>query len=89
MFLEQLFFIYSLCYSSVIFHGKYVFNFYISTFWSMFVVPNMAVFCSSLISYFPAMLLKYCLNDYEMVPVASVITGITFSFTFHMRWILL
>jgi len=36
MFLEyivlQLFFIYNLCYSSVILHGKYVFYFYFSTF---------------------------------------------------------
>jgi hypothetical protein len=29
------------------------------------------------------------LNDFEMVPVAPVITGITFVFTFHMRWILI
>jgi len=37
-----------------------VFNllyFYISTFRSMCAVPNMAVFCSSLTSYFPGMLL--------------------------------
>jgi hypothetical protein len=27
----------------------------------------------------------YCLNDFEMVPVAPVITGITFAFTFHIR----
>ena len=27
------------------------------------------------------------LNDSEMVPVAPVITGITFPFTFHMCWI--
>jgi hypothetical protein len=33
------------------------------------------------------MLLRYCVNDFEMVPVASIITGITFTFTFHMRWI--
>jgi len=31
--------------------------FYISTFRSMCSVPNMAVFCSSLTSWFPAMLL--------------------------------
>jgi len=30
------------------------------------------------------MLLRYCLNDFEMVPVVSVITGITFAFTFHV-----
>ena len=33
------------------------------------------------------MLLRYCLSDFEMVPVAPVITKITFAFTFHMRWI--
>ena len=36
---------------------------------------------------FPVILLRYCLSDFEMVPVAPVITGITFAFTFHMRWI--
>jgi hypothetical protein len=30
------------------------------------------------------MLLTYFLNDFEMVPVAPVITGITLVFTFHM-----
>ena len=33
------------------------------------------------------MLLTYFLNDFEIVPVAPVITGITFVFTFHMRCI--
>ena len=50
-------------------------------------VPSMAVFCSSLTSCFPGMLLMYFLNDYEIVPVAPIITGITFVFTFHMRCI--
>ena len=58
--------------------------FYISTFRSMCAVPNMAVFYSSLTSCFPGMLLTYFLNDFEIVPVASIITGITFVFTFHM-----
>ena len=61
--------------------------FYISTFRSMCAVPNMAVFCSSLTSCFPGMLLTYFLNDFEIVPVALIITGITFVFTFHMRCI--
>jgi hypothetical protein len=30
------------------------------------------------------MLLRYFLNDFEMVPVSPVITGIKFVFTFHM-----
>jgi hypothetical protein len=33
------------------------------------------------------MLLTYFLNDFEMVPVAPIITVITFVFTFHMRCI--
>jgi hypothetical protein len=60
---------------------------YVSTFRSMCAVPNMAVICSSLISWFPGMLPVYFLNDFEMVPVASIITAITFVFTFHMRFI--
>ena len=63
--------------------------FYISTFRSMCAVPNMAVFCSSLTSWFPGMLLTYFLNDVEIVPVAPIITCITFVFTFHMRLLLL
>jgi len=43
--------------------------FYVSTFRSMCAVPNMAVFCSSLTSWFPGMSLTYFLNDLEMVPV--------------------
>jgi len=60
---------------------------YVTTFRSMCAVPNMAVFCSSLTSWFPGMLLTYFLNDFEMVPVVPIITGITFVFTFHMRCI--
>jgi hypothetical protein len=33
------------------------------------------------------MMLTYFLSDFEMVPVAPIITGITFGFTFHMRFI--
>ena len=47
--------------------------FYISTFRSMCAVPNVAVFCSSLTSCFPGMLLTYFLNDFEIVPVAPII----------------
>jgi hypothetical protein len=61
--------------------------FYVSTFRSMCAVPNMAVFCSSFISWFPRMLLMYFINDFEMVPVAPVITGITLVYAFHMRCI--
>ena len=61
--------------------------FYVSTLWSMCAVPNMAVFWSSLTSCLPGMLLTYFLNVFEIVPVACIITGITFVFTFHMRCI--
>jgi hypothetical protein len=53
----------------------------------MYAVPSTAVFNSSLISCFPGMLLKYFLNDFQMVPVAPIITGVTFVFAFHMRCI--
>ena len=41
--------------------------FYISTFRSMCAVPNMAVFCSFLTSWFPGMLLRlfYTYTKYE------------------------
>ena len=52
--------------------------FYISTFRSMCAVPSMAVFCSSLTSWFPGMSLTYFLNVFEIVPVAPIITGIFF-----------
>ena len=60
---------------------------YISTFRSMCAVPNMAVYCSSLTSCYPAVLFTYFINDFEIVPVAPIITGITFVFTLHMRCI--
>ena len=59
--------------------------FYINTFRSMCAVPSMAVFCSFLISYFLGMLLRYFLGDFEMIPIASTITGVTFVFKFHTR----
>ena len=60
---------------------------YICTLHNICAVPNTAVFCSPLISCCPGMLLRYCLNDFEMVPVAPITTCITFAFTFHMCWI--
>ena len=47
----------------------------------------MVVFHSSLISCFSGILLRYFLNDYGMVPLARVTTGITFVFTFCMKCI--
>jgi len=58
--------------------------FHISTFRRMCAVPNMAVFWSSLTSWFPGMLLTCFLNCFEIVPVAPIITRVTFVFTFHM-----
>jgi len=52
---------------------KYASYFYISTFCSMCAVSNMADICSSLISCFPGMLLRYCLSAFEMVPVTIII----------------
>jgi len=51
---------------------------YFSTLRSMCAVPSTAVFCSYLISRFPGVLLRYCLSDFEVVPVAPIITDITF-----------
>ena len=62
-------------------------HFYMSTFRSMCAVHNMAVFCSSLATWFPGMLLTYFLNVFEIVPVALIIIVIAFVFTFHMRCI--
>ena len=61
--------------------------FYISTFWSMCAMPYMAVF-SSLLMCFPGMLLWYFLNDFDIVPIAPIRTGITFVFTFYVHCIL-
>jgi hypothetical protein len=47
--------------------------FYISTFRSMCAVPNIAVFCSSLTSWFPGIVLTYFLNDFEMVIIIIII----------------
>ena len=44
-------------------------------------------FCVSLISCFLSALFRYCLGDFEMFPVAHIMTGITFALTIHMRWI--
>jgi hypothetical protein len=44
----------------------------------MCAVPNAVAFRSYLISWFPGILLRYCLTDFEMVPVD---TGIPFAFT--------
>ena len=47
--------------------------FYVSTFRSICSVPNMAVFCSSLTSCFPGMLLTYFPNDFEIVIIITFV----------------
>ena len=49
--------------------------------------PIWLFFFISLISCFSGMLLRYCLFEFVMVPVAPIITGITFAFTIHISWI--
>jgi hypothetical protein len=39
-------------------------------------VPNMAVFCSSLISCFPGNLFRFFLNDFVIVPIFPIISGL-------------
>ena len=63
--------------------------FYISTIRSMCAVPNMAVFCSSLTSCFPGMLLTYFPHHFEIVPVAPIISGIAFFFLLLLLLLLL
>jgi len=64
-------------------------HFYFSTFRNLCAVSNMAVFRSSLNSWFSGMLLTYFLNDFETVPVSPITTDINFVVTFHMRCLLL
>ena len=47
--------------------------FYISTFRNMCAMPNMAVFCSSLTSWFPGMLLTYFLNVFEIIIIIIIV----------------
>ena len=69
----------------VVFPMLNILYFYVNTFRSMCSMPSMTVFCSSLMSCFPGMLIMYFVNDFEMVPVAPVNTAVTSIFTFHMR----
>jgi len=73
---------------ALLFRKLNVLYFYISTFRSMCAVPNMSVFCNSLTSCSPVMLLRYFLNDFVMFPVVPIITGVTVVFIFYVRCIL-
>ena len=59
--------------------------FYISTFRIMCAVPNMAVFCSSLTSCFPGMLLMCFLNVFEIVPIALLLLLLLLLFLFETQ----
>ena len=69
---------------NVISHVKHVLYFYDSTSRSKWAVPNIAVFCSSLISCLTALLLGHCLSDFEMVPV-TVLLPLSLLFL-HSTW---
>jgi hypothetical protein len=47
--------------------------------------PNMAVLFSFLMSYFPDMLLRYFLSDFEMVTVVPKISCVTSVPTFYIH----
>ena len=52
-------------------------------------VLNMADFYSPLIVCFPGLFLRYCVNDFKIVPVTTVFTGIIFVSILHIRCLLL
>ena len=55
----------------------------------MCAVHNTAVLCISLLMYFPGMLLRYYLSDFEMVIFEPIVTSITFAFKFQTAEFLL
>ena len=86
----QLFCIYNLCYMLCYFVREICFVFLHQHF-PQFVCSAQygcffLLFLNFVLNY---MMLRYCycLRDFEMVPVAPIIAGITFAFTFHMRLI--
>ena len=54
--------------------------YYNSTLLIMCAVPSVAVCCGSLMSCVSYTFFRYFLNDFEMVPVVPVFTGITLVF---------
>jgi len=60
---------------------------YVSTFRSMCVVPNMAVLCSSLTSWFPGMLFTHFLNDVDIIIIIIIIIIIKiYSRVLDIKW---
>ena len=67
-----------------IWHRLNVLHYYVSTSRNVCVQCPIWLFCSSLTSCLPGMWLRYFLNDTQIVPIAPVVTGITFVFAFYM-----
>ena len=64
----------------MLFPMMYVLYFAISAFRSLCAVTNMDGLYIVLTLCFPGTLLRYFLNNFDIVPVAHVISGITFVF---------
>jgi hypothetical protein len=63
-----------------------VLRFYISTSLSTCSVSNKDLFCSSVISCLPVMLIRLLfVYDFELVPFDIIITGISLVVTFHIH----
>ena len=60
-----------------------VLYFALSTFRRMFAVTHMAVLCIVLTLCLPGALLRYFLNDSEMVSFAFIVAGVTCVYTPH------
>jgi hypothetical protein len=58
-----------------------------STFLMMCDVPSMAVFCRDSIECCPGIVSRYFCKLLLTIPVASMITGMTKHFIFHILWI--
>ena len=54
----------------------------------MCAVLRIVVFLNSLTSSFSTTFYRHFLDDFDVVPVAPVITGITFVITFHIALLL-
>jgi hypothetical protein len=64
-----------------------VLYFYISTFRNMCIVPSMTVFCGFLNSCFPVVLLMYFVSDFEVVPVAYVVSFLFLHSTYYYYYL--
>ena len=62
---------------------------YITTCRNICTMLNMAIFCSTSMSFFLFILQIYFLSGFDMVPVAPIINGINFVFVFLLRCIVI